>query len=184
VQGNHDLDVSLDTDDPSVRDVVLAGLEFSRRNLSTDQRTYLSGLPLTFTRGRSQFVHSSLEDPESWVYVLNSSDALAHFEIQELPLCFCGHTHEPAVWHPSRRGMLTYPTTGLARLPEGGKTLVNVGSVGQPRDGNPLACYVIYDEVANTVEFRRVAYDIGKTSEKITAAQLPAVLGERLFRGR
>lgn len=184
VQGNHDLDVSLDINDPSMRDVVVAGIEYSRMNLSSEQRTYLSSLPLAFKRGRSEFVHASLEDPGSWVYVFGSDDALAHFEMQELPICFCGHTHEPAIWHPSRKGMLTYPTTGFVRLPEGGKTLINVGSVGQPRDGNPLACYVIYDEVANTVEFRRIAYDIAKASEKIIAAQLPPILAARLFRGR
>jgi diadenosine tetraphosphatase ApaH/serine/threonine PP2A family protein phosphatase len=186
LQGNHDAAASSnsDPDSSSMHDMALAGIEYSRKTLSHEQRTYLSNLPLTFSSGRSQYVHASLEEPGDWGYVMGSYDALAHFEKQELPVCFCGHTHVPAVWHPSRQGMLTYPTDGRVRLPEGGKTLVNVGSVGQPRDGNPLACYVVYDEIANTVEFRRVAYDIGKAGEKIVAAKLPVSLAERLSRGR
>ncbi len=184
LQGDQDLAVCEAGHDSSIPAGLLAGVEFSRRNLSSEQKSYLSNLPLTFARGRSEFVHASLEDPGSWPYVLSSNDALAHFEVQNFPLCFCGHTREPAVWHPSRKGMLSYPTTGLVRLPEGGKTLVNVGSVGQPGDGNPLAGYVVFDEAANTIEFRRVAYDIEKTSGKIAAALLPASLAERLSRGR
>ena len=184
VRGDQDSAVCQEDDDSTIPSGLLPGIKYSRRNLSGEQKTYLADLPLTYMRGRSEFVHASLEDPGSWICVLNSTDALAHFEMQELPLCFCGHTREPAVWVPSRRGMLSYPTTGLVRLPEGGKTLVNVGSVGQPGDGNPLAGYVVFDEAANTIEFRRVAYDIEKTSGKIAAALLPASLAERLSRGR
>ena len=183
-QGDQDLDATRGDEDPSMPAGLRAAMEQARRNLTSEQKAYLGNLPLTHASGRSEFVHASLEDPGSWGYVLNSSDAEAHFEKQTLPLCFCGHTREPAVWVPSRRGMLSYPTTGRVRLPEGGKTLINVGSVGQPRDANPLACYVIYDEVANTVEFRRVAYDVAKAAEKIASAGLPVSLAESLARGR
>ena len=184
VQGDRDLAVSQENGDAAIPPGLLPGIAFSRRNVSSEEKCYLASLPLTFARGRSEFVHGSLEDPGSWGYVFNSSDALAHFEMQQLPLCFCGHTREPAVWHPSRKGMLSYPTIGLVRLPEGGKTLINVGSVGQPADRNPHACYVTFDEVANTIEFRRVAYDIDKARKKITAAGLPASLAECLSHGR
>ena len=112
-------------------------------------------------------------------------EALAHFECQAQRLCFCGHTHVPMLWHQSTGGTLTC-TRGEGRLvlPSEGKILVNVGSVGQPRDQQPTACYVLHHTHRDEVEFRRVAYDVSAARRKIQRAGLPKESGDRLLIGR
>ena len=108
-----------------------------------------------------------------------------HFKVQTKSLCFCGHTHVPTVWHLSNTGNIkSWRGHGRIELPAGGKTLVNVGSVGQPRDLCSAACYAICDPQARWVEFRRVAYDIAKARRKIVRAQLPRYTAQRLSLGR
>jgi diadenosine tetraphosphatase ApaH/serine/threonine PP2A family protein phosphatase len=112
-------------------------------------------------------------------------EARDHFAAQTQRLCFIGHTHLPAVWHVGDAGNIKVSRgEGRMELTVGGKMLVNVGSVGQPRDHHPAACYVIYDRQADTVEFRRVKYDIGKASRKILRAKLPHSAAQRLIVGK
>ena len=87
-----------------MRDVAQSGIEFARQKLSIEQRAYLAALPLTFASGSCQFVHASLNAPSEWHYVMRESEARAHFMVQTEPLCFCGHTHAPIVWHLSNTG--------------------------------------------------------------------------------
>ena len=185
LQGNHDAMAAADISLAGISDTAVAGIEYSREKLSREQRDYLENLPLTLSEGDCAFVHSSLEAPADWWYVADPLDALAHFQEQTAPICFCGHTHVPMVWHLSKGGVLKAGHgEGRVRLPRGGKTLVNVGSVGQPRDLNPDACYVTYDAKEQCVEFHRIPYDIEKTQRKIRRAKLPEFTGERLTQGR
>lgn len=116
---------------------------------------------------------------------MREPEALEHFKIQTEPLCFCGHTHVPMVWHLSNTGNIkSWRGHGRIALPAGGKTLVNVGSVGQPRDLQPSACYAICDEQAGWVKFRRLEYDIAKARQKILRAKLPRDAAQRLALGR
>jgi diadenosine tetraphosphatase ApaH/serine/threonine PP2A family protein phosphatase len=117
--------------------------------------------------------------------VLSPDDAAIHFDAQTRPLCFCGHTHDPMLWHSDGAGKLSIRHgEGRIHLTEGGKTLVNVGSVGQPRDLNPDACYAIFNPTARWVHFRRVPYDIARTRRKISAAGLPHFSATRLSEGK
>ena len=130
-----------------MRDVARSGIEFARRKLSPEQRAWLAGLPLVvFERGAAEFVHASLCEPAEWRYIMREPDARDHFAAQSQPLSFCGHTHAPMVWHLSNTGNIK-PWRGCGRieLPMGGKTLINVGSVGQPRDLCPEACYAVVE---------------------------------------
>src|SRR5271165_365216 len=185
LKGNHD---DLTADDgvlSEMRDVAQIGIEFSRRKLMPEQRRYLVGLPLVISEGDCQFVHASLDAPGEWLYVVREPDARAHFRAQTHSICFCGHTHVPRVWHRSSVGEITtWRGEGRIELPNGGKTLINAGSVGQPRDLCPDACYVIFDSQARKVEFRRVAYDLQKTKRKILRAKLPRFAAQRLSLGR
>ena len=185
VKGNHDDAAAGDFDLDEMRDVAQRGIEFARQKLSTGQRAYLADLPLTLSSGDSEFVHASLNEPSAWPYIMREPEARDHFAAQTQRLCFCGHTHVPMVWHLSNTGNIkTWRGHGRIELPAGGKTLVNVGSVGQPRDLQPAACYAICDAQAAWVEFRRVEYDIAKARRKILRAKLPRYAAQRLALGR
>ena len=183
LMGNHDQAAAANIPLEGMNAPAQAGIEFSRRKLTPLQRSWLASLPLALEEEGCQFVHGSLFEP--WEYVIDPEDAWLHFSEQTAPVCFCGHTHRPMVWHLDDAGRLSFEWgTGRIQLPPGGRTLVNVGSVGQPRDRNPDACYVIYDPHARQVEFRRIPYDIAKTQGKILRAKLPGFTALRLAEGR
>lgn len=190
IKGNHDAAVGkevIDADEEldEMNTAALAGVEYAREELSHEQRQWLNRLPFFITEADREFVHASLDAPEEWWYVLSPEDARAHFAAQTRPICFCGHTHDPMLWHWSGAGKLSIRHgVGRIALPEGGKVLVNVGSVGQPRDLNPDACYAIFAPDARWVEFRRVPYDIARTKRKISKQGLPYHSARRLSEGR
>lgn len=185
VRGNHDDAAANDVALDGMRDLVQSGIKFARLKLSIEQRAYLAGLPLALSSETCQFVHASLAAPEQWRYVMRAPDAQEHFKSQTTPLCFCGHTHVPTIWHMCKSGSITCRRgKGRIQLPPRGKTLVNVGSVGQSRDFCVDACYVTCDLQAGWVEFRRVPYNVAKTRRKIVRAGLPRYAAQRLSLGR
>jgi len=143
-------------------------------------------------------VHGSVRDP-IFEYVRDAGVALRCFESDEMSsesVCFVGHTHFPVIWRAPRQARQSYGgTVVLVSEPEclfdshhamdldEYRYIVNVGAVGQPRDGDPRACYLIYDSDADTIDYVRVTYDFTKTQRKILAAGLPAQLAERLSGG-
>jgi diadenosine tetraphosphatase ApaH/serine/threonine PP2A family protein phosphatase len=109
-------------------------------------------------------------------------DARDALEAASAPLIFLGHTHVPvAFFGPDP---VTYSTSSNIPIEDGSTTIINTGSVGQPRDSNPNACYALYDTERSRVVLRRLAYDIEKTAAKIVEAGLPQVLGKRLSLGK
>ena len=185
VKGNHDAYAGNSQELDQMRDVARSGIEFSRDKLSHEQRSYLTDLPLVINVGDCEFVHASLDEPQAYLYVMHERDAREHFKAQMQPFCFCGHTHVPRVWHQNKEGKITaWRGKGRIELPAGGNVLINVGSVGQPRDLCPEACYAIFHKESREVEFRRVPYDIRKARHKITRAKLPRYSAQRLSLGR
>jgi diadenosine tetraphosphatase ApaH/serine/threonine PP2A family protein phosphatase len=185
LKGNHDALAANDDAMHDMRDVAEIGIKFARQKLTVAEREYLGALPLTMADGDCEFVHASLNRPEEWAYLLCQQALQEHFEAQTRRICFAGHTHVPCAWHLSPRGELrSLEKQGRVELPIDGKILINVGSVGQPRDLSPNACYAIYDPSLNSVEFRRIAYDVRKTKRKILRAKLPAFTAQRLSLGR
>lgn len=185
VQGNHDEAAGTDMALNGMHSVAQSGIEFARQKLTTEQRSYLASLPLSSSSKSCQFVHSSLNATSEWRYVMRAKEAQEHFNIQTESLCFCGHTHVPTVWHLSNTGNIkSWRGHGRIELPAGGKTLINVGSVGQPRDLCSDACYALCDPQARWVEFRRIPYDIQKTKRKVMRAKLPRYAAQRLSLGR
>ena len=150
-----------------------------------EQRDWLSHLPLTFEEDDCEFVHGSLDAPSEWWYVISPEDVSLHFEAQSRPVCFCGHTHDPMFWHwNGAKKLAVRHGEGRISIPAEGKTLINTGSVGQPRDRNPDASYAIFNPAERWVEFRRVPYNIAKTKRKIIDAMLPRFTADRLSAGR
>jgi len=127
-------------------------------------------------------VHATLDTPAQWGYVFNNLDAAASFTYQRTTVCFFGHTHVPMVFirdEGVRRELIDH-----IRIEPAKKYFINVGSVGQPRDGNWRAAYCVYDVEINLVQRLRVKYDLAAVQKKIIEAGLPQPLAERLAMGR
>ena len=182
VKGNHDEDASGTHSLDSMNPVAAAALEWTRAQLSEDQRVWLRRLRMVRQVEDFTIVHSTLDQPANWNYVTNRFDAMSNFSYQFTQVCFHGHTHVPRVYVKTDK-VQEVPADSLI-IEEGSKYFINAGSVGQPRDGDWRGCYAIYDLDHKMVVFRRVEYDIATTQQKILDAGLPAMLAERLADGR
>lgn len=183
VQGNHDLYSANKEALEDFNPVARAGVEYSRKHLVEEQKKWLRTLPLVKNAGAYTYVHASLFEPKDWIYVSSPLEAMLHFREQTTPVAFCGHTHRPVVWHSDDGPIEATRPRDRMKLDKPGKYLVNVGSVGQVRDGDPRACYVIFEPEKHTLRFRRIEYDIAAAQQKIIAAGLPHFLALRLQAG-
>lgn len=182
VLGNHDAGVVGKTDIRFFNSAAREAIEWSREVLDGTSASFLSSLPYVARTECFTLVHATLENPEEWMYIFTPFEAHSFFRYQEDPVCFVGHTHIPCCFStdPAR----TVSRAMTVHLKPGHKYIVNVGSVGQPRDGNPLACYAVYDLVNDVVKFVRVHYDMETAQRKIIDAGLPHVLAMRLGWGK
>ena len=185
VRGNHDHycshDEYLDDFQPLAANVI----SWTRRQINEENVDWLKSLPLSRIMHACGMtvVHSTLDMPDRWGYVFDLLDAEAHFTYQTTPICFHGHTHVPLLFEKQNQIIRSDANTHVKVL-FGTKYFINVGSVGQPRDGDPRSSYVIYTPKRKDLEFRRVAYDVEAAAAKVVGAGLPERLAERLRRGR
>ncbi len=182
IKGNHDEDASANHPLDALNPVAAAALMWTREQLTEEQRTWLRRLRMVRQVENFTVVHSTLDQPANWNYVTNKFDAMSNFSYQFTQVCFHGHTHVPRVFVKTQR-VQEEPAESIA-VEDGAKFFINVGSVGQPRDGDWRACYAIFDVPSRTVVFRRVEYDLPSTQRKILDADLPPMLAERLADGR
>jgi len=182
VRGNHDHYASNDERLEDFQPLAASVVDWTRRHLTADQIEHLRTLPLVQKVNGFTIVHSTLDMPDKWGYVFDTLDADSHFNYQTTAVCFYGHTHLPVVFEKQHR--VTRSLYTKLKLVVGKRYFFNVGSVGQPRDGDPRAAYAIYDAAAREVELRRVPYDIPKTQEKVRKAGLPERLALRLEFGK
>ena len=182
VCGNHDCVVAgampLDWFSDSAR----AAVEWTARQVPALEKEYLGSLPYTWKDGAVTLAHGALDAPKSFHYVTDPASAEACMKAQESSVAFIGHTHVPGVFLREGEGV-RFLRAGRVQLESGQKALVNVGSVGQPRDGDPRAAYAVYDTAAGEVLIRRVPYPVEKAQAKIEAAGLPVFLAARLAMG-
>ncbi len=186
VRGNHDHACSHRTSLAWFNPRAAEAARWTREHLSEENRAWLRTLPYRAVAAGAALVHGSLFEPPHWDYVVDTASARRHFERQRTETAFVGHSHVPCLFALRAGRVLGFrpPATPLVLDPGAGKYLVNVGSVGQPRDGDPHACYCLYDPEAHSVEWRRVEYDAEAAARKIRAAGLPDVLAARLLIGR
>jgi diadenosine tetraphosphatase ApaH/serine/threonine PP2A family protein phosphatase len=161
--------------------------QWNNKQLEPELRAYLQALPARLpVPPEVTLAHASPRDPV-WEYILDAETANMNLKHFDTPLCFVGHTHVPTIF--------AKPTTGKSEFRRGtpGQVLdlkpdtryiINPGSVGQPRDGDPRAAYALWDTEARTIRFNRVEYDIVATQRKMRAAGLPDMLADRLSFGR
>lgn len=183
VKGNHDAAV-VDPDERSFfHSVALEGVYFTESALTEENRRFIEDLPYVYSSdGLFLAVHASPYKPESWEYILDQGGAKRAFGVLDHRIGFIGHSHTPAMFSDDGRAERLSPENVLT-MEDGIKYIVNVGSVGQPRDGNPDASFAVFDDDTLTVKAVRVPYDNKKAAEKILRAGLPPVLAERLLVG-
>ena len=182
VMGNHDAAVVGVTDPETFNAPAQAAVEWTAQQLDDGALEYLRGLPYQTRIESFTVVHGTLHKPEQWGYIFNAYEAEEHFQHQRDTLCFIGHSHIPGVFIAG--DMVTLSRSNRVRIQAGHRYVVNVGSVGQPRDNNPAASYAIYDMVENAVYFKRAPYDVQAAQQKILDAGLPNVLAMRLALGK
>jgi diadenosine tetraphosphatase ApaH/serine/threonine PP2A family protein phosphatase len=185
VQGNHDAAVS---GPPGAMDVPAeSALAWTRNQLGAGQRAFLASLPLTLEEGDCLYVHADASAPPRWTYVTDAHDAARSLKATRRRVTFCGHVHRPTVFSMSETLKIgTFrPVEGLAipLLPQR-RWLAVIGSVGQPRDGNPAACWALVDMARAEITYRRVPYAIEEAARKIRRAALPEMYAERLAWGQ
>ncbi|HSG98808.1 MAG TPA: metallophosphoesterase family protein [candidate division Zixibacteria bacterium] len=182
--GNHDF-AGLGLEDVErFNEVARRSLQWSQGELTERARTMLSNFTLEEVRGDFHMVHASPRAPELWEYVLTSQDAAAQFECFDTQVALVGHSHVPMLFALREDGMLSQRSVSETELDPDTRYIINVGSVGQPRDHDPRACYVTIDTETSIVRYHRVEYDIKKTVSQIERFGLPQALGERLLVGR
>lgn len=182
VKGNHDEYIGSSEDPEGFNDAAAEAVSWSRNQLTEDDRRWLRDLKYFRLVANFSIVHATLDAPQRWGYVFEKLEAAASFTYQNTQVCFFGHTHVPVAF--IRDTGVRGGTYSKFRVESGKKYFVNVGSVGQPRDGDPRAAYVIYDLPQQSIELRRLDYDIATAQAKIRAAGLPERLAERLATGR
>ena len=184
VAGNHDLaaigKLPLDRFNP----YAAAANRWTAEQLTREQADYIGELPLTLEIDEFTLAHGSPRDP-IWEYLTTVDAAIACFTHIDTYWCLVGHSHVPFLCIPRADGaaFMAFPKGRTIQLDEEA-LIINPGSVGQPRDGDPRASYVLYDDTAQTVAHHRVDYDITATQDKMRQLQLPDYLIERLAIGK
>lgn len=185
VMGNHDAAVAqgpLPTMIPEARQVV----EWTCARLSPEQIAFLAALPMQVADADRLYVHANAFAPSDWMYVVGRAEAVRSLQATDARFTFCGHVHDPKLFHLSGTGKVGdfVPSSGMPiPLSEQRRWLVIPGSAGQPRDGNPAACYATFETQGSTLTYHRVPYDVESAGAKIRAAGLPQRLASRLQHG-
>lgn len=184
VLGNHDEAVNDQREGMTTNARIT--MTWTQGQLGTEERGFLASLPMEIKDGTRLYVHADASSPTRWNYVMDGSDAATSLKNTAAQSTFVGHVHRPAIYAIASTGKITnfVPVTGTpVPLLSQRRWLVVVGSVGQPRDGNPAAAYAIYDDETTEITSVRVAYDIDSAAAKIVAAGLPQALASRLKQG-
>ncbi len=185
VLGNHDAAVAGLLDDMHFNPYARAAVAWTRDTLSDEELRWLHELPLTLMTEHCHLAHGTLHRPELFNYILSLTDADPSLDAMERPICFVGHSHVPLTVMRFREApsQTAYTYDEEVDLSDTTCALMNVGSVGQPRDENPRTAFAIYDTETRVARLLREDYDVTRESQRILDAGLPDVLAERLHMG-
>jgi len=183
IAGNHDSAAVDKTAISYFNPYAQEAVRWTKEVLTRQNVLFLSSLPLADALYDFMVVHSSPLQPELWDYVVSFSDAQIGFRNFTQQLCFMGHSHHPGIFVLDNAGRISIEERPAITIKAGNRYIINIGSVGQPRDGNPLSSYGLYDTETNEYRLIRVEYNIALAQQKILAAGLPRFLAERLSVG-
>jgi diadenosine tetraphosphatase ApaH/serine/threonine PP2A family protein phosphatase len=184
ILGNHD--AALSTGTAGMSDLAAKAIDWTRDQVNAGQREFLAGLPLSVEEADRLYVHANASTPDKWGYVTDLYSASRSIIATRAHITFCGHIHVPALYHMSMTGKFaSFDPVDRVEIPLSAQRrwLAVIGSVGQPRDHNPAACYAVLDDERNVLTYIRVPYDIETAARKIREAGLPLMLADRLFEG-
>jgi predicted phosphodiesterase len=187
IRGNHDKVCSGIEDGELFNRIALEAAMWTRRKLTRTNLQWLKALPQGPVVVDDRFAISHGTPIDEDAYIFGEIEALNVFRHTQFPLCFFGHSHFPVIFALSPDAITTILTVAPSfrfKMREGVRYLINPGSIGQPRDGNPLASFAIYDSDTRTVSIHRIQYRIAETQQKILKAGLPKPLADRLGIGR
>jgi len=185
VAGNHDWGVAGKTNIAYFNSIAQAAISWTVSQLNSEDKEFLAQLPLTREEESFTCVHATPINPNKWHYIFSKKEAARNIQALEHKICFVGHSHIPIIFALNRYGELLFATKFSAiTLEEQTRFLINVGSVGQPRDANPEAAYGILDAEKREFSLHRVKYDVAHAQRKIILAGLPPVLADRIALGR
>lgn len=182
IAGNHDHAAVGLTDIEHFNQYAREAAVWTAQKLHTAHSSYIKMLPLTLSLKNALVVHSTPYQPQQWFYLMTHFQFVAAFQNFTEKICFIGHSHQPIVFEKGLKS--TGPVNGsIFPLADESRYIINVGSVGQPRDNDSRLCCCIYDSNKKTVELIRLEYDIRQAQEKIRRAGLPEFLAQRLAHG-
>ncbi|MCK5216131.1 MAG: metallophosphoesterase family protein [Candidatus Omnitrophica bacterium] len=182
VAGNHDYAACGKAKTDRYVRYAIESLEWTRGILDDDDLQFLAAMPLVQQVEDFTIAHANLEAPEKWNYILDIDDVHPNFQRLKNQICFIGHSHRPITFY-AQEGIDWFIQDDFL-IEEGVKYIINIGSVGQPRDGNPKASFAVYDSAKKSVQIKRQEYDFHATQKKILDAGLPKMLAERLGMGK
>ena len=185
VRGNHDQAVNSSAETMNAEAQV--AIEWTRGRLDAAQRRFLAELPMVMEEEGRLYVHSEASHPTRWHYIRSTTDAAKSLIATPCHVTFCGHIHRPALYSMSLTAKMTsfVPRTDVpVQLLRGRQWLAVLGAVGQPRDGDPSAAFVLFDTVSCQITYCRAPYDIEAAANRIRENGLPHWLADRLSQGR
>ena len=183
VAGNHEWGATGKTDMSYFNESAQSAILWTKKALDNGEIEYLKSFPLLYEDEKITLVHGTLNMPEEFYYIFDTEDAYVTISKMNNMLCFVGHSHVSGIFFSSDSKVESLDRAEI-RMDSETKYLVNAGSIGQPRDGDPRASFAIYDDEEFTVEIKRVEYDVKKAQDKILKAGLPQRLADRLSEGR
>jgi len=181
VIGNHDAAAAGILDSEYFNPTAKIAIFWTQQIISDKDKQFLGSLEYTYQNEDLILVHGTLNNPERFHYLLDASLAIKTFELMHRPVCFVGHSHIPAIFIQDN-SKISAVNEFKIDISKDRKYIVNVGSVGQPRDSDSRAAYCIYDTDSHLIEIKRIEYNIKETQEKIIRAGLPKSLATRLAR--
>lgn len=182
--GNHDHAPIGKVDVSYFNQYAKRAIEWTKRELKAEFRAFLSDLPLSYAFDVILFVHATPEHPEEWDYIFYIDDAIRNFEAFDEQICFIGHSHFPVIFIKSNHSNYQISRETQLIVKGNERYLINIGSVGQPRDMDPRAAYAVFDTATQMYRLNRVQYDIITTQKKMKEAGLPDFLIARLQVGQ
>ncbi len=186
VMGNHD--EATFRADYGMNSTAAAAMDWTRRHLSEGSVHFLKSLPYEVSDGAHLFVHADGSNPSAWNYVTDAEMAGQSLSAVKANVTFCGHVHMPALYCTSQAGgrVTAHTPASDITIPLAAhrQWLAVMGSVGQPRDGNPAASFAIFNEATRALTYHRAPYDVESVSQRVLDAGLPDSLAARLLKGR
>ena len=159
-------------------------IEWTKKNLSEKNHQTISTYLMDYRFDNFHLVHSTPKEPENWDYIFSLDEAEENFSFFNRQVCLIGHSHRPFIIKKYQTRHCFLVDENEVKLEEQHRYLINIGSVGQPRDGDNRSCYLFYDDQKKILRLKRIPYDMKKTQKKMKKAKLPQFLIDRLVLGR